>query len=262
MRFFAFILVLFFAGTGVRAQANALSYYESGQYHQAIELGESEQEADAVSRAENLVFAARSRLALIDLGRSENHKRDAKAALTDAEKAMKLDPNNAEAHLMKVAALGILARGMSKMKSFRKGIAGKSRRHIEAAMALDPQSAWARAMLGMWHLEIIRRGGKFGARVTGANAEEGAKDCALAHQSKNFDAGMGTQCGLALLLSQQDFQAEAVTILRQASQPGVSPIAYNIAMSERAREILDILDHDGLQAAQKRALVYLNYTAS
>jgi len=262
MRIFAFILVLIFVGIGTNGYANALSYYESGQYHQAIELGESELEENGVARAESLVFAARSRLALIDLGRSKNHKTDAKAAMADAEKAMALDPNNAEAHLMKVAALGILARGMSKMKSFRKGIAGKSRKHIETALELDPQSAWARAMLGMWHLETIRRGGKCGARVTGANADEGAKDCALAHQSKNFDAGMGAQCGLALLICKEDFQAEAVTILREASQPGVSPIAYNIAMSERAREILDILDQKGLQAAQERALVYLNYTAS
>lgn len=249
-------------GIGTHGYAKTLAFYESGQYREAIELGESNLEEKSSTRAEDLVLAARSRLALIDLGRSENHKTDARAALADAEKAMKLDPNNAEAHLMKVAALGILARGMSKMKSFRKGIAGKSRKHIEAALTLDPQSAWARAMLGMWHLEIIRRGGKFGARVTGANAQEGAKACATALDSINFDAGMGAQCGLALLLCKEDFQAEAVTILRRASQQGASTIAYNIAMSERAREILDILDHEGLKAAQKQALVYLNYTAS
>ena len=229
--------------------------YKGGEYENAITLGHKN------ASAQGLVLAARSKLAMIDLGLSTDRKSDAKAALKDAEAAITLDPENPEAYLMKVAALGMLARHMSKLKSFRKGIAPKSRRLLEEALRLDPQSAWAQAMMGMWHLEILRRGGSFGARVTGANAAEGAKDCAQIQQSTGFDIGMGVQCGLALLHT-DGFKDQAATILRQTSQADDAGIAYDRAMKERAIEILDILDTKGLKAARKRALYYLNGKAS
>jgi tetratricopeptide (TPR) repeat protein len=243
----------------VSAQTQSLSdierAYNVGEYENAITLGHQNASAQA------LVLAARSRLAMIDLGQSDQRKTDAKAALKDAEAAIDLDPENAEAYLMKVAALGMLARHMSKLKSFRKGIAPKSRRLLDEAQRLDPQSAWAQAMMGMWHLEILRRGGAFGARVTGASASEGAKDCGKIQQSTTFDIGMGVQCGLALLHT-DGFEDQAVTILRQTYKADDTDIAYDRAMKERAVEILGILDTKGLKAARKRALYYLNGKAS
>jgi hypothetical protein len=253
------ILVAMFVSLAFSVQANEQPGYEvayrAGNYLEAVRLGEADGRADA------LVLAARARLARIDLGVSDNRKADAKAAILDAEKAMVLDPKNAEAHLMKVAAFGILARGMSKMKSLRKGMAGKSRKHIEAALVLDPSSAWARAMLGMWHLEIVRRGGSFGARMTGANAKDGATACATALKSDNYDTGLGTQCALALLICKQNYEPAALIALRQASQSDVKGIAYNRAMQGRANEILDLIEDEGMMAARKRATEYLNYTA-
>ena len=252
--------VLCFGGlTRVLADAPAIPNavaYDEGRYDDAVTLGVTDGSAAA------LVLVARARLAKIDLGLSDNHKADAKAAMRDAEKAMELDPANAEAHLMKVAALGMLARGMSKMKSFRKGMAGKSRKHIEAALELDPDSAWAQAMLGMWHLEIVRRGGKFGARVTGANAKKGAAECAQAMQSERYDAGMGTQCGLALLICTEDFADQAKATLQQASLSSQNGVDYDRAMSARARDVLNLWDTQGLDAARAQALAYLKYTAS
>ncbi len=256
MKIIVILCALFFAGLSTQAHTNALFAYEGGEYREAITLGEAEATAEA------LVLAARSQLALIDLGRSQTRKADAKAALANAEKAMALDPQNAEAHLMKVAALGILARGMSRMKSFRKGIASKSRKHINAALVLDPESAWAQAMLGMWHLEIIRRGGKFGARVTGANVNEGIEACALAMNSKRYDIGMGTQCAMALLICPAGLEDEAVAALQQASQFTGSEVAYDSAMKARSQEILELIENEGLDAARQRALVYLSLASS
>ncbi len=256
MKVFGLFLTLIFAGLGGQAGANTASAYADGAYHEAIALGEAE------ATAKSLVLAARAQLALIDLGRSENRKQDARAALANAEKAMALDSQNTEAHLMKVAALGILARGMSKMKSFRKGMASKSRKHIDVAMAIEPESAWAQTMLGMWHLEIIRRGGKFGARVTGANLEEGIEACALAMKSKNYDAGMGTQCGMALLICKEGLEETAIAALQQVSRSAAKGISYDNAMIARAREILDLIETEGLAAARQRALAYLSFATS
>ena len=255
---FSFTLFLALV-SAVPAQTQSLDdikqAYNGGDYKSAITLGHQNASAQA------LVLAARSRLAIVDLGLSDQRKADAKAALKDAETAIDLDPKNAEAYLMKVAALGMLARHMSKLKSFRKGIAPKSRRLLEEAQRLDPQSAWAQAMMGMWHLEVLRRGGAFGARVTGANASKGAKDCAKIQQSTSFDTGMGVQCGLALLHT-DGFEDQAIAILRQTRQADDMGIAYDRAMKKRAAEILDILDTKGLKAARKRALYYLNGKAS
>ncbi len=230
------------------------SAYNDGQYRTAIALGEQDGSAEA------LVLAARAQLAIIDLGQSDNRKADAKAALKNAERAIKLDPGNGQAHLMKVAALGMLARGMSKMKSFRKGMAGKSKKQIEAALVLDPQSAWAKAMQGMWHLEIIRQGGKFGARVTGARAKKGAEACQIALYNPGVDAGIALQCGLGLLRL-EGFENEAKAALEQAQNMPDNDIAFDDAMKARAREVLDIMKNDGIKAARQRAIIYLKYTA-
>lgn len=245
------IMVLMGTALASLAHADALDAYRHGDYRQAIVLGQSEATAPA------LVLVARSYLALVDTSQSRNQKADIKAALTAARAATELDDDNIEAHLLQVAALGFLGRGMGKFKSFRKGLASKSHKQIKQALSLAPGSAWPYAMLGMWHLEIIRRGGAFGARMTGANTKDGAEACAYAVDAAPHDGALAALCGLALLaIGKQNLEAQARACLTRARDTGLAQTAYDMVLQSRAGEILSLWDQHGLDSARRRAVFY------
>lgn len=236
------------------AFANTLKLYQDGDYRGAIASAEVE------SSAASLALSARAHLSLVDLGQSVNKKKDLKAALENAKTALKLDPNNIEAHLMKVAALGYRARGRSNFRNFTNGTASKSLKHIKAALALEPNSAWAYAMLGVWNLEIIRRAGKSGAQITGANTQNGLMACQYALASVANDGAICLQCGLSLLaLGDSEMEEAAFTALRSAAMLSGNITVYDRAMIERAREVLSLYEAQGIAAARQRALAYLSY---
>ncbi len=236
------------------ANADALALYRLGEYASAI------QEAEAQNTAASLALAAQARLAMVDLGQSTGKKKALKAALKNANAALKLAPDNAHAHLMKAATLGFRSRGRSKFSNYTKGTARKSLKHIKAALALQRESPRAHAILGVWNLEIIRRAGKTGARITGASTEEGLKACQFAIAHAPDDAAIGVQCGLSLLvLKAPKMQAHGLATLQAAANNNSSTTAFERAMRVRAREILAINTDDGIQVAQNRALVYLSF---
>ena len=56
------------------------------------------------------------------------------------------------------------------------GYAREGRRHLDRALELDPDHAWAHGALGMWHLEILQHAGPaLGGELYGATAEKGLR---------------------------------------------------------------------------------------
>ncbi len=234
-----------------RAHAGALEAYQRGDYRQAIALGQAE------GTARSLVLAARAHLVRVDLGLSAAPRAEIEAALKAAQRAEQLDPGNAEAHLLQASAYGYLGRRIGKWKSFARGLAPKALRQISAAIAIAPRSPWAYAMLGIWHLEIVRRGGAFGARMTGASAEDGARDCAYAAAAAPDDAALLSLCGLALLaVGKPQWQSQARDLLIQARDHGRASAAYDRLLQRRAASVLAVWRQKGLEAARQRAIFY------
>jgi len=139
----------------------------SGDYDKAVELGELAKTADGY------VLAASALIAKILTLKSEDIKDTAKDARDYAKDALKLEPENAEALLQYAVAYGIVTRASSNFTVWRKKMPQKSLAAIQAAQTVSPDDARVDALIGSWHLGIVRKAGaERGADMFGAN--EGA----------------------------------------------------------------------------------------
>jgi tetratricopeptide (TPR) repeat protein len=151
-----------------RDLAAAQAAFDSGAFGRAALLARKVQtgEGDALaSRAEmvrgDFISTGEARLAHFE------------AALRDGRRAVARAPDRPEAHLAVAVALGLVARREGSMAAHFGGMASEARNHIDRALALNPDNAWAHAALGGWHLEIAYEGGPLGSVVYGASAEAG-----------------------------------------------------------------------------------------
>ncbi|GAB4491823.1 MAG: hypothetical protein Tsb0010_00320 [Parvularculaceae bacterium] len=142
-----------------------MTRYQAGDYVGATDF------AAETKDARTLALAARAALARAVLADSERDaKRLAREAEAYAKAALDADPELLEAHLQYAAALGLRGRHTSGLAAHLQGLARRSRRHLDRALELEPENAWALSMIGAWHMEVVRRGG---ARVYDASLEKG-----------------------------------------------------------------------------------------
>ncbi len=119
-------------------------------------------------------LAARAALAEGDFDSDMKDRRNVfVAAERDARRAIARDPDDPEGHLYLALALGFLGRMDGSLAAHFAGYADEARTHIDRALALDPQSAWAHALDGGWNLEISRDGGLLGEHLYGASPQKG-----------------------------------------------------------------------------------------
>ncbi len=164
-----FALVLISAGPLAAEPPDAARLYASGQYLAAADA------ADARASADNFAFAAHALLAACLIGGAPEQ---IEALLDRAERrareAIALDPGAVEARLQLALVYGISGRRASIAEAIARNYAPRGRRLIGQALALSPADARAHALLGAWHLEVLRRGGDAGALAYGARFSEGA----------------------------------------------------------------------------------------
>lgn len=147
----------------------ALRLYAAGRYLAAADTAER----DSLS-SESLAFAARSLLAACITGNDDTEI----AALLDraehsAREALDLDSGAVDARLQLAVVYGFRGRRASLAAAVARAYAPRGRRLIEQVLALAPDSAQAHALLGAWHLEVLRRGGRAGALAYGARLSDG-----------------------------------------------------------------------------------------
>jgi len=94
-----------------------------------------------------------------------------------AEKSIKAHPKNANAHYLHALALGRYGQGISTAVALKKGLGGKIKASLDAAIKLQAKHADAHIALGTWHAEIV---GKVGALV-GGMTYGAKKDAAVEH---------------------------------------------------------------------------------
>ncbi|MEQ8268250.1 MAG: hypothetical protein RH982_13720 [Parvibaculum sp.] len=151
-----------------RGLVEAQAAFDSGAFGRAALLARKAQtgEGDALaSRAEmvrgDFMSSGEARLTHFEM------------ALRDGRRAVARAPGRPEAHLAVAVALGLVARREGSMAAHFRGMASEARNHIDRALALNPDNAWAHAALGGWHLEIAYEGGPFGNVFYGASVEAG-----------------------------------------------------------------------------------------
>lgn len=203
------------AETPVSEQASgpASDLYDTGSYAKAAEAGLLEQTAAGDA------LAARALLAEARTGSRSGRGRLVAEAQEAASSAIVRDPEYIEGHMQLAVALGYQGRALGDYIAHQQGLATKARDAIDAALTLEPDNAWARALSGTWHLEIVKGAGPLlASALYDASRAGGLADIRKAVEAQDVSIIVMHQCALQLLAHNADtFGQEAERILISAS---------------------------------------------
>lgn len=234
LRVVAFLAALL-ASPAAFADQTPLALFTAGNFAQAEAAGESE------NNTQGLAIAARAALADATM-RDEPCLDCIKHAEELSRKAIAADPAKPEGHIYLAAAIGYETRVIGDFAAQTKGYAGEAKRQLDAALATDPNNAWALAALGSWNIEIVRGAGPTLARwLFGAKFETGKGLYEKAFSGEPANLILHYQ--YALTLAAYDlptFRASIESELgRAVAQTPAS--AYETFTHTRAQELLDVL---------------------
>lgn len=207
----------------------AFMLFESGAYEGAATT------AAAVGGAENLALAARALNAKAYLETDEDDARKtAKRAFKFAEAAVDADPDLVEGYLQGAISLGQRGSRTAAWKGFFLGLAPRARDRLDAALAIEPENAWALSSSAAWHLEVARRGG---AGMYGADPEEGHRQFMAARVAAPDNLPIAYECALRLIAyGREDWRGDARAAL--AAALALTPHdAFERGVQARARSL-------------------------
>lgn len=224
------VALLFFLAAPAMADGydkDAFAKYVAGDYAAAVA------NAAAVGGAENLALAARALNAAAYIGDDRKESRQlANRALGYAEEAIRLEPDSLEAHLEAAIGLSLRAANMAPTRALILNLPGRSRRHMDTALALDPRSFWALSTSAAWRLEVARRGG---GAVFGADPDLGYEEFMKARELAPANVVVAYECALRLIASKRaEWRPPALEAL-DAALAGVPESAFEQKMQERAQ---------------------------
>ncbi len=236
------LLALVHGPTRAESLAAAEALYEQGAFEKAADLARMLGSADghALAARATLVEATYlapddEKLSLLDL------------AAEDARNALELAPGHVQAHLELAVALGQAARLQSPIAVYLNGYVDESRQHLDRALRLDPDSAWTHAMLGAWHLQVVRHAGAERAlELYGAEVQAGLERCAEAAALAPDGLLPRFACALSLLeLDGASYGAEVGQVLALVLELPARDAAERLVQA-RARELLEELGGEGI----------------
>ncbi|MGV8995527.1 MAG: hypothetical protein ACOH12_01100 [Parvibaculaceae bacterium] len=237
----AFVLVCFI---GLQVQpafsddlTPARAAFVSGDFLAAARLAREEDNADAYA------LAARAELAQGDfLAAPQNRRALFADAEADARRAVALAPDQADGHLYLALALGFIGRIDGNIAAHFGGLAHDARSHIDRALKIDPDNAWANALDGGWNLEIVRGGGLLGETLYGASFDKGIAAYRRALQIEPQNTAIAYQFALQLLgANATAYRDEAYRVLVQSLKPKEETAVERLAR-RRARRLKLALD--------------------
>ena len=131
---------------------DARALFSKGQFAESAKIAASLETSDGYALAARALFefsgsqAKDSRLSILE--QAERY----------AQKALTLDPKNADAYFELSATAGQIGYLRGAAYAFTSGVAVTVRENFEKAIALNPKHVSAMIALGMWHAEIVSRG--------------------------------------------------------------------------------------------------------
>lgn len=225
----------------------ALRLFAAGNFIAAAEAADNRQ------TSENLAFAA---YALVAASAQTREPATVDALLARAEgiaqSALRLDPHSVDARLQLALIYGLEGRRASLAHAFAQGYATRGKRLIDEALARAPNNARAHALLGAWHVEIVRRGGAAGALAFGARLGRGFEEFERARALAPNDPLIALHYAVALLEMGPEAHAEQAATLLRAVQATVPQNALEEMSVAAARTLSAALTH-GPTAAQTAA---------
>jgi hypothetical protein len=216
---------------------DAQARYEQGDMAGAAVL------ARALATAKGFALAARATLVqAIYLTPVADKPALVERAAADAEAALARDPDYVDAQLQLAIALGQMADLEDPLSAHVNGYAGQGKALIDRALALDPDSAWAHALLGMWHLQIVARAGDaLAASLYGASRETGVKLCAQAIAGPDEALALKYGCARTLLeLDPDQFAGTAEQALAAVKQAPPHDAADRLVQAAAGRLLAEL----------------------
>ncbi len=207
-----------FAAADTGSLETATKLYASGDYAQAAHS------ARALPSARANALAARALLAQARFAPRSERAVLVEAARTTAASAISRDPAIVEGHLQLAVALGFQGRAVGNYFAHQQGLATEARAAIDAALALEPENAWALALSGTWHLEIVNGAGPLlASALYDANRAAGISHIRQAVSAHDVSVIVLHQCALQLLAHDtRAFGEEAERILLAAGHAQVA----------------------------------------
>jgi len=189
-----FVLMALGMTPAALAQSNeAQAAYEVGEYDRALLLALEEDTEDSLAFAARVVLAEGIGDEPIDMS---NVRLDHAQQL--AERAMSLDLRHDEARLQQAIVLSLRARAMGTRPAYRVRLGRRARALGEAVAEESPDNVYAHGFLAVWHVEVIRRGGRIGALVLRASMAEARMHYAKATELAPSAAALHWQWARAL----------------------------------------------------------------
>ncbi len=215
--------------------------YARGRYEEAIRAGETSRSAVGYALAARAALgdaALRDALCLECLKRAE----------TLARQAVALDPKLSDGQTWLAASLGYQARITGLIRARLQNLPGQAKAALDAAVAAEPDNAYASAALGGWNIEVVKTGGPFLARrLYGATLEGGF---ALFDRAVTLAPGnVAIRYQVALTLAGFDPVAQRgrITAELDAALRARPATSYERAMQGRAAQLKAALSGERVQ---------------
>lgn len=194
-----------FANSLTEARAKLVT----GEYDAAIDI------ALATDTPEGLMLAAETLSAKVMLGYVEDANDEAKKARKWAEAALEDMPTSQEAHIQFALAYGFETRTSSPFRAWRKKLPKKTLKAIEDCRTKYPEDPRGDALLGAWHLGIVRKAGtKNAMKWFSASEKEGIKWYESARKAAPQDIVIASNFAVTLLgLDAEKYVTRAAEIM-------------------------------------------------
>jgi tetratricopeptide (TPR) repeat protein len=230
------LLVLAPVSAAAATADEVYAIYARGDYAEAIHAGETSNSAAGLATAARAVLAD-------DVLRDSPCMPCLQRAESLARQAVALDPHHAFGQVWLAVALGYQARITGAIKARLANTPAQSKAALDQAVRDDPGNAFAVSALGGWHIEIVRGGGSFLARLAyGASEKEALALFDRAVKLAPDNVAVHYQIGLSL--AGFDFKKYQTRIAAEFRTAVASPprTAYEKKIRDRAGELLSLMD--------------------
>lgn len=172
---------------------------------------------------------------------------DAKPGLLDdaadyARAALEIDPDHVDALLDLALALGHKADLVGPITAHLDGYATDGKALLDRALALDPDSAWAHGLLGIWHLQVVRHASDgLAGELFGASRAAGLEHCATAETLGPREVALRYGCVMSMLeLDPERYQAQGVQALEAVSRMPTRDAAEALVRADATRLLAEL----------------------
>lgn len=247
-----FLFLLFFIPLAYAQPEKALSAYERGDYLEAVQLTETSHQAS------DLAFSARCVLAeAMSLPSGEPTGKVLERAEKFARRALAIDETHIEARLQLAITLSLQARPMPNLKAMRSGLGQQAKALAEEIVAEDPGNAYAHTLLAIWHMEVMRRGGRLGARLMGASADEATAHYAAAARTLPDDGALHWQWARILAATNAQKFRDEIEMALTASISAQTNDTLESVMQARSKRLEPLIKSGDYKAAEELAVSLL-----